>query len=263
MRVLLIIAFSFLYAFVNAQKAPTLIQSFNLIGNQIETDNTGLMYLLKNEEIIQFNEEGKVLNRFSKKVAGNIYFMDFFNSLKPLVFYKNSSQFVLLDNRLAPRMELIDLSQLGFAQAGLVCASNMNYIWVYDNAALGLVRLNAAFENTIETGNLNQILGKELNPNYMFEKFNKLYLNDPALGILVFDIYGNYSNTIPVKGLKKFKVDSNLLYFADNSTLSIFDLIGKDFNQISLPVKAIVDVLISDNDIWIATANMLYHYKFE
>ena len=93
MRVLLIIAFSFLYAFVNAQKAPTLIQSFNLIGNQIETDNTGLMYLLKNEEIIQFNEEGKVLNRFSKKVAGNIYFMDFFNSLKPLVFYKNSNNY--------------------------------------------------------------------------------------------------------------------------------------------------------------------------
>jgi hypothetical protein len=40
-----------------------------------------------------------------------------------------------------------------------------------------------------------------------------VYLNDPLVGILVFDIFGSYQKTIPILGLKKFAVKEGKIIY--------------------------------------------------
>lgn len=55
-------------------------------------------------------------------------------------------------------------------------------------AKFALVRLDSKLAVAQTTSNLNQLLGIEINPNFMCEYNNSVYLNNPSTGILVFDI---------------------------------------------------------------------------
>ena len=81
------------------------------------------------------------------------------------------------------------------------------------------------------------------NPDFMVEKDNAVYLNDPSIGIMVFDIFGNYSKTVPIKGLKKFQVFQDQIVYFENNRLNAYGLISLDLKSIQLPDSA--DVLMA------------------
>jgi hypothetical protein len=76
----------------------------------------------------------------------------------------------------------------------------------------------------VKTGNFAQTLGINLNPDYMIEYDNYLYLNDSAQGILVFDSYGTYYKTIPLTGLRTFQVRGNDLFYIAQNRIHTFHL---------------------------------------
>jgi len=246
-----------------SQKPPKLVEQFEFVGQSIEADQVGNLYIINKEEIIQTNQKGEELNRYSNKQLGDISFLDISSSLKPLVFYQNLSQIVYLDNRLYPRTEKISLEQMGYPQAKLVCSSYMNGLWIFDQVELSITRLDRNGTLTAKVINLNQVLGVELNPNYMYEKYNKLYLNDPKLGIFVFDVYGNFSKKIPLAGLPKFKIDNNLIYFPSGTDLVLYDQVGFTETRLKLPVGNLNDLYLSGNNLWLLTSSGLYHYIYQ
>jgi hypothetical protein len=53
---------------------------------------------------------------------------------------------------------------------------------------------------------------------------NKVYLNDPINGVLVFDVYGTYLKTIPIYHLNTFQVKENyMLYVNKEGNIETYD----------------------------------------
>jgi hypothetical protein len=201
------------------------------------TDNQSNIYTVKGDVLTKYDKTGKLLYKYSNKNFGDITFVDASNMLKILVFYRNYLQAVFLDNTLSLNGEPISLDKIGFIQAQLICSSHNNGIWIYDQQNLELVRVNQNLERTQQTGNLAALLSIELHPDYLIEYDNKVYLNNPGTGILVFDIYGTYYKTIPVKDIKQFQPFGNLVYYNRGNEVKAYDLRTSDEFQFQIPIE--------------------------
>jgi len=67
-------------------------------GNTIEVDNLGDVYVLANQDIIKYKNGGQLYRLYSNKSLGNISRIDVSNPLKTLVFYRDLSRLVFIDN---------------------------------------------------------------------------------------------------------------------------------------------------------------------
>jgi ligand-binding sensor domain-containing protein len=87
------------------------------------------------------------------------------------------------------------------------------------------------------TGNISSILSETIQPNFLVEQNNRVFLNDSVRGILVFDIYGAYYKTIPIKGLSQFQVSADqIIYFQDKSIRTYnFKNLTEEVIQVSDP----------------------------
>ena len=114
-----------------------------------------------------------------------------------------------------------------------------------------------------QSEDLSVLFGQSVRVNFLIEKDNFLYANDPDKGILVFDIYGTYYKTIPIKGLKDFqKIKDQLIYFHNNQ-LHNYNL--NTFNEkiISLPEDGeISNVRIEKNILFLLRKNQLDLYAY-
>ena len=154
--------------------------------------------------------------------------------MKLMVFYKDFSKIIYLDNTLSLNGNPIDLEDYNLTQSKLICASHSDGIWFYDQQKLALIRLDQNLNISQSTSNLNQLLGIELNPNFMCEYNNSVYLNNPLTGILVFDIFGTYVKTIPIFNLSKFQVTNDAIYYLLNNNATSFQLKTGEAAEIKL-----------------------------
>ncbi|MFH1319285.1 MAG: hypothetical protein ABII90_01340 [Bacteroidota bacterium] len=212
------------------------------------TDNLGQLYIVENEQLLKYNPKGILLSTYSNKNLGNISFVDAANPLRLLLFYKDFAQVIFLDNALSILGGNISLEQMGFEQTTLICTSNDNGLWIYDPKDFRLIRLDQNLKTTYHSGDINQLLGIEINPNYLIEYNNWVYLNNPETGIMVFDFYGTYYKTIPLKRLTSFQVvGDNIFYFSDNY-LKSYHLKSFEKNSINLP--AYPDSIVVESPIY-------------
>ncbi|MES2591728.1 MAG: hypothetical protein V4608_07580 [Bacteroidota bacterium] len=220
-----------------AQSKFNLITAIDLQADFFTTDNQSNIYIVKANELTKYNKAGKLLYKYSNKNLGNIDFVDASNMLRLLVFYKNFSQIVFLDNTLSLSAEPISLDKIGFQQAQLVCSSYNNSMWLYNQQNLELVRVSQIFEKTQKTGNLSMLLNIELRPDYLLEYDNKVFLNNPSTGILIFDVYGTYYKTIPLKNSQSFQPVGDWVYFISENKAKAYNIKTTDESQFDMPVK--------------------------
>lgn len=218
--------------------------SFNEKKSHVEVDAFGNIYVINNDEIIKYNVDGVLQKKFSTKRYGKIDLVDAMNPLKVLVYYKDFQQILFLDNQLTASSNMISLESLGHEQSSLVCSSSNNSFWIYDKQNNELCRFDSELKSLVKTGNLKRILDVDIKPNYMQEHNNYVYLNCPNEGILVFDIYGTFYKTIPLKNLKEFNIVNGDVFYYDNHHLKQYQ--AQTFNTIE---KQFTDTLIS-NVIW-------------
>lgn len=186
-------------------------------------DDFGNVYAINNEEIIKYNANGQLQKTFSTKRYGKIEFVDATNPLKILVYYKDFQQIIFLDNQLTATSNMISLEEIGYEQSSLVCTSVNNSFWLYNKQNNELLRFNAESKILVKTGNLKRLLDIDINPNFIKEHNGYLYLNCPKEGILLFDIYGTYYKTLPLKNLKTFQVINGNIFYFENSCLKEYD----------------------------------------
>ncbi len=193
-------------------------------------DNFGNIYSIHYDEIKKYSPAGVFLKTFSNKRNGKIENMDVTNPLKILIYYKDFQQVMFLDDQLTPTSNVISLETIGYEQASLVCTSINNSFWLYDKQNNQLLRFDSDLKELVKTGNLKRILDIDIKPNYMREHNNYLYLNCPEEGILVFDIYGTFYKTIPVKKLNEFNIINGNIFYFEKSTLKEYQ--ARTFNTI-------------------------------
>lgn len=238
-----------------------LVKSIPTNSASLTTDNIGNSYLFNGNLLEKYDGDGKLLKNFSNKNFGNISSVDASNPLKVLLFYKSFQQILLLDNMFSPSGNSISLDALGYNQTFLVCSSHDNGFWIFSQQNFELIRFDKNLQKTQQTGNIPQLTGIEINPNFLIEQYDKVFLNDSAKGILVFDIYGTYNKTIPLKGLHHFQVTNDeIIYFKDGK-LKSYNMKTMEEDVTSLPSVEVLDVRTEKEKLYLLKQKRLDIYS--
>ncbi|MBI3502339.1 MAG: hypothetical protein HY063_11150 [Bacteroidetes bacterium] len=239
MKNILYIVFIF-FGFTISDSKFTLVKSIPVSSKNFTTDNLGNIYIINGSNLEKYDSEGNLLKTYSNKNLGNISSVDVTNSLKVLVFYESFQQIVVLDNMFSPSANPVSLEMLGYNQTSLVCTSHNNGIWIYNKQNFELIRFDENFQQTNKTENITRQIMQEVNPDFLIEQNNKVFLNDSAKGIFVFDIYGTYNKTIPLKGIGSFQISNDeIIYFKDGK-LKSYNIKTLSEGEINLPTTEIL-----------------------
>jgi hypothetical protein len=246
---LFIISFSFfLFSFTgNLGTTYNLVSKIPFEGGSFTTDNLQNVYVFHGSSLRKYNSQGKLMFNYSDKSYGAITSVDVNDPMKVLVFYKDFPEVVLLDNTLSVNGNPFSPADVGYPLATLACTSHDNGVWLYDAQNFQLIRLDVNLNAVVKTGNFAQTLGISLNPDYLFEYDNYVYMNDSAQGILVFDSYGTYFKTIPITGLTTFQVRGDDLFYITKNRVRTFHLKTIMEDETKAPDTLATEVRIEKN----------------
>ena len=218
-----------------SQGSFTRIASIEAKCDFFTSDNQSNVYVVKANELFKYDKKGRLLYKYSNKNLGNISYVDASNMLRILLFYKDFLQVVFLDNTLSANGETVSFDKIGFQQAQLVCSSHNNSMWIYDQQNFSLIRLDRNLEQIQQTNNLNALLSDTLQPISILEYDNRVFLNNPRSGILIFDIYGTYYKTLPIKNAIQFQPIADWVYFREDKKVKAYNIKTTEEKEFDMP----------------------------
>ncbi len=236
-----------LFAFCSLSPSFSLINSYDTKANLVAIDNFGSFYSASNNSVLKFSSDGKFLFRYEEFRYGKIGMVDVNNPMKLLVFYPDFMTVMTMDRFLAP-INTYNFFELGYQNISAVASSNDGRIWFYDNIAFKLKKIDEGGNIFRESQALNVVLEQAPNPNFMMERDNKVYMNDPNIGILVFDVFGSYEKTIPLKGLSKFQILQDQIVYFDSHQLNAYNSFTLELKSLSLPDTSDVSLAVIEKD---------------
>jgi len=263
-KILSIASFLF-YGFTLSDSNFSLVKSIPSSFKSFTTDNLGNVYLINGNSLYKYDSEGNFLKTYSNKNLGNISSIDVTNGLKVFVFYESFQQVIILDNMLAPSSNPVSLETLGYNQTSLVCSSHNNGMWIYSKQNFELIRFDQNFQQTNKTENITRHIMSKVNPDFMLEQNNKVFLNDSARGVFVFDVYGTYNKTIPIKGLTHFQINNEEIIYFKGGKLKSYNMKTLSEGEINLPTTEIFDARTEKEKLYLLKQKSLdiYHVKNE
>lgn len=248
---------------------PVLSQSWTKLfsvpasGSSLTTDNLGNAYVIKDDMITKFKDDGSLFRVYSNKRLGKITSADVLNPLKIVLFYRDFSRIVFLDNTVTENGNALNLEDRQLELASLACASFDNGIWLYDPVRYLLVRYNQQLQETVRITNLNQILGYAPQPDFLTEYENTLYMNEPNQGVLRFDIFGTYLSAIPIKNVVKFQVsDERLIYSRGGNKLIAYGLKTLRSDTLTVPTIDHIDARWWKDRLYLLRKDSLTVFKY-
>jgi len=189
----------------------------------LTTDKLKQFYLVDfNNEVIKFDAKGKELFRFSNNQLGDLAHLDATDPFNILLYYPDYLKVLTLDRTLNLTGEF-DLQNLGLLYAQAVGMTNDNQLWVYDENVFKLRKVNRSGEVLLESNDMSLLLNEAVNPNFLLERDNWVYLNVPSKGVLVFDNFGRYAKLIPIL-TERFEIWKGHLVYQENEKLLAFHL---------------------------------------
>lgn len=225
----ILLMFSFLF------NDYVLVKKVNREADFFTTDDLGNSFLVKGHEMFRYLPNGELQYQFSNLSYGSISFVDATNPLKILVFYKDFSRIVFLDNTLSENQSPITLQSIGLEQSSIVCSSFDNGIWIYDPINFGLYRYNQEFQRVQDIKNVQQLTREVIQPNFMVEAGDWLYINDPEKGVFIFDLFGTFFKQVPIKELTAFQVFGEEIYYFKGEKLNSYHVRKLEENSYTLP----------------------------
>lgn len=196
-----------------------LLQTISIKSTYLATDNLQNLYVAtKQGQIIKFDKNGKKQFEYNNNRLGQVGKIAVQNPLNILVYYPDLAVIIILDRTLSEIKEL-NLYDLDIISPKGVALANDNNIWVYDEVTALLKKLSPEGKVLFESRNLNQLVQKQLQPSFLKEKNNEVYLSDPQNGLFIFDAFGQLKEAIPIKDIDRFQVlQQQLLLWKEGQT---------------------------------------------
>ena len=223
---------------------------------QVYADANGFLYLVHADQIIKTDYEGKIAYTYSNKILGPVTYIDISLPLRPIIFYAEQPALLFTDNTLSQQNSKVVYLQDNLpGQITLVANSFYNNsVWAYDRQNFKLLRLNQRMLQEIETQNLAVLLNApQFEPTEMQEFSDRLYINNPSTGVLVFDIFGTYYKTIPEKNITQFQVSGNLLWYLKEGKLYHFNLVTFKHSEVVTKREDIAHFSVGRDNLFICT----------
>lgn len=203
----------------------------------VVTDKLGQIYIVNlNDELLKYDAQGRQQFLYFDRTLGEISYIDATNPFQVMVFFEDFQTIVWLDRTLNP-MSSINLSDFGFFQVNTIGVASDNRIWLYDNTTFQIKKIDSQGQVITESLELNN-LADNLNPNFILEKNNRVYLNNPQTGIFVFDNFGQFIETIPITGLTVFQVLENQLWYYKVTEFYSYHFQTLQTQAVDLPFQA-------------------------
>lgn len=212
--------------------------------DMITTDNLGSLYIVHNDVINKHNSTGLLLQAYSNKSFGQVTHVDVSNPMKPMLFYRDLAQVIFLDNMMAQQGAPVRFAEEEFPDVQLAAVSRENGLWIYVSQNSELIRLNEQLQITHRTGNLAQVLGMSISPNYLVEQNNRVFLNSPSEGVLIFDVFGTYYKTLPLKQLQYFQVQDEEVIYQQDDKLHSYNIKTLEMRDYPLPDPPVLSLRI-------------------
>jgi hypothetical protein len=240
----------------------TLLSSFPIKANSISVDNFGNFYAIGNNQVTKFDKAGAKLQIYDEVKYGKIGSIDISNPMKIVLYYPDFMQAVLLD-RFLSYFTTYNFFDLGYQNVTAVGGSSDGYLWFYDNLSYTLKKVDEAGKTQLQSQPVNQLINTVITPNFIMEKGGQVYVNDPAVGVLVFDNFGAYYKTIPVKGLQRFQIFQDQIVYFEEGKLKSYNPMTFDAKMITLPdTIGIKQAVIEKERIGVLRADRVDFYKY-
>lgn len=170
-----------------------------LKGHQLDP---GKQLWVWSEQVLRVHQSDTLFFDQSFLQAGNIHSIDVYNPLKTLVFFKDQSQILWVDNRGAALCSPLDLMEIGLEQASAVATGYDNGLWVVTGQDMTLTRLNQHLKVEFRVPNLHQLTNDpQAEIAWMLEHQNRLYLVSKSGCISTWDIFGGLISVVRVGSL--------------------------------------------------------------
>lgn len=227
-------------------------------------DYIGNYYIQNNNELWMYNRYDTLFRKFSIINLAEITSIDASNALKIQLYYKELGRILYIDNNISDFTSSISLGDYDLAQSTLVCASYDNGFWSYLPGTMSLYRYDQTLRRVVDIESISRFYrGNMMEPAFMKEYSNTLYLFFPDYGILVFDVFGAYVQTLPIRDLTWPDIQSGELIHYRNDSLffqSLADI--SKVSALSLPHhNDLQSVRYSSGKVYMLTAKKLFIYK--
>jgi len=237
--------------------------SVALDGKYMTADHIGSSYVINQDnQVIKYDSLGNLVGRYSEERYGELTSIDVTSPFNILLFFQEYATVVATDNNLNAKT-LFRLASLGADEVSAIGLSHDNYVWYFDTNESKLKKVNTQYEIIHESMSISELLGVEINPTFIIERERRVYVSDPDVGVLVFDIYGNYYNSFPILGLSHFQVLKNNIVYTDENKLQILNLRDFEVRAMPLPesVGEIKDIHLESNLLYVLNNEALQLYS--
>lgn len=228
-----------------------------------EVDNLQNIYLFdERNELVKYTADGREQFRYPNSTLGTIASIDASNPLLLLVFFPDYQNVLLLDRTLSPAGQF-NLFRAGLFEVTAVAMATDNHLWAFDAAEFRLKKLDRFGEVLLQSADLSLVLGKTIRPIAMREHDQQVFVNDPKEGILVFDAFGKYLKTLPLKEVTDFHFAGTEMRYLQKGQFKAFDLQLLQERAIQLPdeVKQPKTVRVVGDRLFVLTAAGLKAYR--
>ena len=209
--------------------------SIPVAARQVVSDHLQNIYAITAlNEVSKYSKNGQLLFTFNDNTQGQLSHLDASNPLNLLLFYEEFQTLMVLDRTLTEQTR-INLSALDIPVVTAVGWSRDNQIWVYDDLNFKLKKINTREEITATSENLSLILPQVPHPIQIAVYQNWIYLNDPQLGLLVFDQFAQFDRIIPVKNIENFQIIGDFLLGKKDAAPFQMNLQTNSIQSLSLP----------------------------
>ena len=235
-QVVLLLLFSFsLSAQSKDSTSYQLLKTFPLQATFITSDALQQWYIATEEgQLLKYSKKGQLLFEYSNDRLGTIGMVDATNPFNILVYYPDLATIILLDRTLSEIKE-INLFSLAIFEPQAIALANDNNIWVYDPIAAQLKKINRTGKILFQSKNLTQAIGLSIQPTFLLERNNQLFLSDPQQGIFIFDAFGQLQQQLPNLGVEQFQLSNQQLLYVQAGKLHAIALNSLETTSIRLP----------------------------
>ncbi|WP_040396959.1 hypothetical protein [Cesiribacter andamanensis] len=221
-------------------------------------DVQGALYLATQQgQVHQLDGSGKKLGQFSPDDMLYINSLQALPGLHLLLFDRTNQQLLWLDRfmTLKRSYSLAGDNRSGLSSPGLIDAvapAEGNALWLVDGSQQRLLKQQLPEGEVLLSVPLNLVsTAQKLAISYMREHKGKLYLYSSGSGMLVFDIQGNYEQTLKMPEARDLWLEGGRFYFTRPGYLGFLDLDTKEVIQIPVLDKDVRQLLVKGSTIWL------------
>ncbi len=201
-------------------------------------DNLGHLYLITATNAVEkYAPDGRLLTRYSNNRLGWAAGLDVSNPQKVLVWYADFRTVVVLDRNLTMLGEL-NLISAGYPEVRTIAAAADGNLWLYDEVAFQLKKITPEGNVLFQSQALNMLQANRITITSIRDDGSQVLASDPALGVLLFDVYGQFQRILPWSGIATFVLEQNCLEYLTDTALHIEYLQAFAARDIPLPESA-------------------------